>query len=133
MAHSSDLPVSLQSLQQRLSTLLAHIRESGSEKSWLEVESVSRALADALRVRDGPSKTTSMCPRSIHLNTHSVDNHTILGKTLLPQDLTSLFTLSLHDSTTPEEKYTSVVFELLRVAANFCMDHGKFSFSKKIS
>lgn len=54
-----------------------------------------------------------------------MDNHSVLGRTTLPQSLTSLFTLALHGSAILSNSFTSVVFEILRVAANFCMDHGK--------
>jgi hypothetical protein len=53
----------------------------------------------------------------------------MLGKTALPQSLMSLFSLSLYGSAIPQEKRTSVVLEILRVAANLCMDHGKSIFS----
>jgi len=53
MAHDLD---PLDALEQRLSDLLIHIRETGSEQSWQEAESVAKALANALRVRDGPGK-----------------------------------------------------------------------------
>ena len=46
----------LEALEQRLSDLLIHIRETGDEQSWQEVESVAKTLANALRVRDGPGK-----------------------------------------------------------------------------
>ncbi|KAG6820603.1 hypothetical protein H0H93_014519 [Arthromyces matolae] len=52
-----------------------------------------------------------------------VDNHSIIGETALPRTLASLLTLVLRGSPTPDEKYTPVVFELLRVTANLCMDH----------
>ncbi|KAG6832376.1 hypothetical protein H0H92_002644 [Tricholoma furcatifolium] len=52
-----------------------------------------------------------------------VDNHSILGETPLPRTLASLFTLALHGSPIPSDKYTSVILELLRLAANLCMDH----------
>lgn len=61
-----------------------------------------------------------------------VDNHTILGKTTLPQSLTFLLTLALHGSLTPPDTSTSVVFELLRVAANICMDHGKSRYYSRL-
>ncbi|KAF8077991.1 hypothetical protein FPV67DRAFT_1463744 [Lyophyllum atratum] len=101
-----DSPTDFMTLERRLDVLLQEIRDSESDKSWLEVETVSQTLANGLRSRDG-----------------MVDNHSLLGKTALPQSLTSLFTLALHGSGFPEEKYASVVFELLRVAANICMDH----------
>ncbi|KAF5381116.1 hypothetical protein D9615_003916 [Tricholomella constricta] len=101
-----DPSTDLAALAQRLSALLEEIHTSDSDESWNEVETVSQTLANALRSRDGPD-----------------DNHSILGRTALPITLTSLFTLSLHGSGVPDDKYTSVVFELLRVAANICMDH----------
>lgn len=55
-----------------------------------------------------------------------VDNHTALGRTLLPQTLTTLLKNALSGSSTPSEARTAAVFELLRIAANLCMDHGKF-------
>ncbi|KAG5646638.1 hypothetical protein DXG03_002628 [Asterophora parasitica] len=95
-------------LQQRFSTLLQEIRNSESDNSWVEVENVAQALANGLRSKGGP-----------------VDNHTVLGKTALPRTLTSLFTSALHGSGIPDDKFTSVVFELLRVAANICLDHNE--------
>ncbi|KAG5654519.1 hypothetical protein H0H81_001160 [Sphagnurus paluster] len=52
----------------------------------------------------------------------AIDIHSIIGATSLPTTLTSLFTLA-HGSGVPDDKYALVVFELLRVAANICMDH----------
>ncbi|GLB34997.1 putative small GTPase mediated signal transduction [Lyophyllum shimeji] len=101
-----DSNTDLTILERRLSALLEELRDSESEKSWFEVENVSQALANGLRSRDEP-----------------VDSHTILGKTVLPETLTSLFTLALHGFSTPDDDRTSVVFELLRVAANICLDH----------
>jgi len=102
----ADLSLDLESLEQRLSQLLAELRDGETDRAWKEVEATSQNLANGLRVRDGP-----------------VDNHSVLGRTALPQSLTSLFTLALHGSATPSDSFTPVVFEILRVAANFCMDH----------
>jgi hypothetical protein len=54
-----------------------------------------------------------------------VDNHSILGQTELPQSLTSLLSLALNGAHIPDVSRTSVVLEILRVGANFCMDHGQ--------
>jgi hypothetical protein len=54
-----------------------------------------------------------------------VDNQTALGKTLLPQTITSLFKAALAGSPIPDDARTGVVSEILRVAANLCMDHGE--------
>jgi len=53
------------------------------------------------------------------------DNHSILGQTELPQSLTSLLSLALNGAHIPDTSHTSVVLEILRVGANFCMDHGQ--------
>ena len=54
-----------------------------------------------------------------------VDNHSILGQTELPQSLTSLLSLALNGAHTPDINHASVVLEILRVGANFCMNHGQ--------
>ncbi|KAL0580235.1 hypothetical protein V5O48_001740 [Marasmius crinis-equi] len=103
-------PVDLTSLQKRLSETEKKLRGTVSQedgtKLWQDVTTTARAIADVLRVRDGP-----------------VDNHSILGKTALPQTLNSLYTLALGTSATPEISSTSPMLEILRVAANLCMDH----------
>lgn len=96
----------LESLEQQLSLLAVHLREEDSRSSWQEVENVAHTLADGLRVRDGP-----------------VDLHTLLGRTNLPHSLFTLFELSLHGSHIPDDRFASPLFEILRVAANLCMDH----------
>lgn len=62
----------------------------------------------------------------MHLSFVLVDHHTILGKTDLPQTLTSLLSLALESSPIPEEDKIPVVNEILRVGANLCMDHSMF-------
>ncbi len=56
----------------------------------------------------------------------SVDHHTILGKTDLPQTLTSLLSLSLEGSHIAVNDKTAVINEILRAGANLCMDHSGF-------
>ncbi|KAJ6547514.1 hypothetical protein B0H19DRAFT_1166060 [Mycena capillaripes] len=102
MADSSDLTP----LGRRLSELSLQVSQSDSPETWKDVENTAQALANGLRVRDGP-----------------VDNHTALGQTPLPQTLATLLTSALHGSTIPALPHISVVFELLRVSANLCMDH----------
>jgi len=53
----------------------------------------------------------------------SVDHHTILGKTDLPQTLTSLLSLGLEGSHIAVNDKTAVINEILRAGANLCMDH----------
>ncbi|KAJ7097972.1 hypothetical protein B0H15DRAFT_823645 [Mycena belliarum] len=100
-----DSSVDLSPLGRRLSELSAQV-PSDSPELWKDVESTAQSLANGLRARDGP-----------------IDNHTALGQTSLPQDLTTLFTSALHGSAIPDLSYLPVVFELLRVSANLCMDH----------
>ncbi|KAJ7582761.1 hypothetical protein C8J56DRAFT_955650 [Mycena floridula] len=102
MAETSELPL----LEQKLTGLVSELRQNDSDQAWLTVEATARALANGLRVKDGP-----------------VDNHTFLGKSELPATLTALFGLALHNAPVPELKYTSPALELLRVAANLCMEH----------
>ena len=52
-----------------------------------------------------------------------VEQQTALGQTLLPQTLTSLLKGALNDTANSK----SAINELLRVAANLCMDHGAYA------
>ncbi|KAJ8078732.1 hypothetical protein PM082_013015 [Marasmius tenuissimus] len=110
LSEETSNPVDLTSLQTRLSETENKLRGSVSEeegaKLWQDVTTTSQAIADILRVRDGP-----------------VDNHSILGKTALPRTLQSLYSIALGNSATPEISSTSPILEILRVAANLCMDH----------
>lgn len=54
-----------------------------------------------------------------------VEQQTALGQTLLPQTLTSLLKGALNDSQSSGAVCKPAIFELLRVAANLCMDHGE--------
>ncbi|KAJ7470716.1 hypothetical protein FB451DRAFT_349529 [Mycena latifolia] len=102
----ADSSVDLTPLGRRLSELSLQIPGSDSPAIWKDIESTAQALANGLRVRDGP-----------------VDNHTALGQTPLPQTLTTLLASALHGSTIPDLSYIPAVFELLRVSANLCIDH----------
>ncbi|KAJ7709953.1 hypothetical protein B0H17DRAFT_1324761 [Mycena rosella] len=102
----ADSSVDLAPLGLRLSEISLQIPASDSPAIWKDIETTAQALANGLRVRDGP-----------------VDNHTLLGQTSLPQTLTTLFASALHGSTIPALPYIPAVFELLRVSANLCMDH----------
>ncbi|KAL5511837.1 hypothetical protein ACEPAH_5055 [Sanghuangporus vaninii] len=86
-----------------LGDLLASIEVHGD---WSVVESTARSLANALRTRGGP-----------------LDEHTALGKTLLPQTISSLLKTALEGSCIPDDARAPAVLELLRVSANLCMDH----------
>ncbi|KAF5365667.1 hypothetical protein D9758_003317 [Tetrapyrgos nigripes] len=97
---------SLLSFSDTLSNLLVKLNEANSDDDWKQVEITSRILGDGLRVRDG-----------------TVDNHTLLGKSSLLQNLLSLYQLALHGSATPSAKYAAPISEILRVAANLCIDH----------
>ncbi|KAF8894572.1 hypothetical protein BD779DRAFT_1501845 [Infundibulicybe gibba] len=89
-----------------LSHLLVTIGETDSDEQWSKVKTSAQALANGLRIRDGAD-----------------DVHTALGESSLPETLTKLLSLSLHGSATPQGIFPSVTFEILRVAANLCMDH----------
>ncbi|KAI5122938.1 hypothetical protein M0805_006820 [Coniferiporia weirii] len=88
-----------------LGDLLASIEVNAD---WSAVEITAQSLANGLRIRGGP-----------------VDEHTALGRTLLPQTLTLLLKAALEGQRTPDDTHTSAIFELLRVGANLCMDHNE--------
>jgi len=50
----------------------------------------------------------------------------MLGKTLLPQNLTTLLSSALNGALIPVASRTAPVFEILRVGANLCVEHGEF-------
>lgn len=57
---------------------------------------------------------------------HIDDQHTALGQTLLPQTLNTLLKTTFHGEKTPPSDKRGAIFEILRVGANLCMDHGTF-------
>ncbi|KAF8902129.1 hypothetical protein CPB84DRAFT_1729336 [Gymnopilus junonius] len=106
MPMASEAAVELLPLQQVLHQLCLDIRDADNDQSWNNVQSVAKEIANHLRVRNAP-----------------VDNHTILGKTELPQTLTSLLSLALRGTYPPNDDRTAPILEILRVGANLCMDH----------
>ncbi|KAG1831826.1 hypothetical protein EV424DRAFT_129864 [Suillus variegatus] len=101
-------PMSLTCAQcaRKLGDLVAQLPVNDIEETWKEVELTAQQLANGLRVRDGPD-----------------DNHTMLGKTLLPQNLTTLLSSALNGTLIPDASRTAPVFEILRVGANLCVEH----------
>ncbi|KAI0831201.1 hypothetical protein BC628DRAFT_1312049 [Trametes gibbosa] len=71
---------------------------------WSDIELTARGLADGLRSKN-------------------VEQQTALGQTLLPQTLTSLLKAAINDTADANSTCKPAIFELLRVAANLCMDH----------
>lgn len=59
-------------------------------------------------------------------NDHTDDQHTALGQTPLPQTLNTLLKATFHGEKTPPSDKRGAIFEILRVGANLCMDHGAF-------
>lgn len=53
----------------------------------------------------------------------STDQHTLLGKGALPGSIVSLLSIAYKDKA-PDQSIKNAVFELFRLAANLCMDHG---------
>ncbi|KAG1827362.1 uncharacterized protein BJ212DRAFT_1311768 [Suillus subaureus] len=101
-------PMSLTCAQcaRKLGDLVAQLPVNDIEETWKEVESTAQQLANGLRIRDGPD-----------------DNHTMLGKTLLPQNITTLLSSALNGALIPGASRTAPVFEILRVGANLCVEH----------
>jgi hypothetical protein len=119
-----EVSIDLIQLERQLHDLSVAIRKVDAHDSWLSVEIVSRELANNLRVRNGPGMP-SKCPSSSSSNSlfSLVNNHTILGKTELPQTLTTLLASALQGSHIPVENRSAPVLEVLRAGANLCMDH----------
>ncbi|KAG8217480.1 hypothetical protein J3R82DRAFT_5625 [Butyriboletus roseoflavus] len=90
----------------KLSSLLIDLSYNPSEESWLNVQLICRHLANLLRIRNGTE-----------------DNHTTLGESSLPQDLTSLLSKALDGSAVPNDTRATAVLEILRVSANLCVEH----------
>ncbi|KAH7930821.1 hypothetical protein BV22DRAFT_1101534 [Leucogyrophana mollusca] len=91
---------------EKLGELLSQLPVNNNGQTWRDIELTAQSLANQLRVRDTPE-----------------DNHTALGKTQLPQVLTSLLTSALNGSSVPDADHTTPVYEILRVGANLCVEH----------
>ncbi|KAJ3525511.1 hypothetical protein NM688_g8391 [Phlebia brevispora] len=91
------------SASSRLGDCLARL-PLNQPNQWDEIEATAQSLANDLRVRD-------------------VEQQTALGKTLLPQTLTSLLKGAIDGDSIPATPQKRAIFELLRVGANLCMDH----------
>lgn len=52
------------------------------------------------------------------------DNQTALGQGGVPNALNAVAKAALSSSATPKSEYLPALYEVLRVAANLCMDHG---------
>lgn len=53
-----------------------------------------------------------------------MDEHTALGRTLFPQTLTKLLIAAGEDDGSNDEVRRLAMYELLRIGANLCVDHG---------
>ncbi|CCL99147.1 uncharacterized protein FIBRA_01162 [Fibroporia radiculosa] len=93
----------------KLGDLLAQVGLN-EPNQWEEIEDTAKHLADDLRIKD-------------------VDQQTALGKTLLPQTLNSLLKVAINGAAVPDSACKPAIYEILRVAANLCMDHGKYTLS----
>ncbi|KAF5357793.1 hypothetical protein D9756_001613 [Leucocoprinus leucothites] len=92
-------------LERTIHDLSSKTAQQDDEHLWRQVQATSEALANALRSREGP-----------------VDNHTLLGQTALPQSIKLLLTTALRDTPIPTDVKATAVLEIIRVAANFCID-----------
>ena len=73
--------------------------------------------------------TVDLLGHSSDKNYHTDDQHTALGQTHLPQTLNTLLKTTFQGEKTPPSDKRGVIFEILRVGANLCMDHGTFPLS----
>jgi len=113
----------------QLGDLLAQLPVGDSTESWNSIEKTAQILADGLRVRDGKhSSQVSYLRVAFGTYTEFVpqeNNHTSLGRTLLPQTLTALLKNAVGVSPIPSAAHTAAIHGILRIGANLCMDHGK--------
>lgn len=109
----------------KLGDLLARL-PLNQPNQWDEIEATAQALANDLRVRDSKRIDIASIGTEVWLRPlcFTVEQQTALGKTLLPQTLTSLLKGAIDGATIPAAPQKQAIFELLRVGANLCMDHG---------
>lgn len=108
---------------------------------WANVEDIARQLANGLRSHGQtglcPAQRLLACATSKCVLTLCItlappeDHHEIVGATSLPQTLTTLLDASREGtsekgkpSRIPQPVASPAAYELLRVGANLCMDHG---------
>lgn len=105
----------------------------GHPEQWTDIAATAQSLANDLRVKNGAfvRATTSILGLTDDVWDMQllVEQQTTLGKTLLPQTLTSLLKSATDGSHIPGPAQKAAIFELLRAAANLCMDHGASSFA----
>ncbi|KAI0361987.1 hypothetical protein OH77DRAFT_1389137 [Trametes cingulata] len=87
----------------KLGDLLAQL-PLNQPNQWSEIELTAQSLANDLRSKN-------------------VEQQTALGKTLLPQTLNSLLKGAISDTGNSGSACKAAIYEVLRVAANLCMDH----------
>ncbi|KAF8654090.1 hypothetical protein AX16_003623 [Volvariella volvacea WC 439] len=104
----SDHIDALLALEQSLLRLNANIRDANGdiEQHWSQVETAVQTIANSLRVHNTPEE----------------DIRAKLGKTALPQTISSLFKLALGGKSLPNDSRLNVIYELLRVGANLCVE-----------
>jgi hypothetical protein len=114
-------------LERSLHDLSSSAVQRDDDQLWADVESTSRILANALRSKDGPGE----CQRYgclLNLTFPQplvVDNHVLLGHSSLPQTIKLLLTAALKDAPIPTDTKAAAVLEVIRVAANFCIDNSE--------
>ena len=124
---ASQQQIDLIPLERQLANLAIALANRDDESLWESVEDTAMLIANSLRTKTGPS-ASFVYPLILGLRTNpTVDHHTILGKTELPQTLKALLGLALQETYPPAEKRTTLITEILRVGANLCMDHGAYA------
>jgi hypothetical protein len=97
-----------------------------NDTEWSHVESIAQVLANTLRDQGHgmPSLPTTHPDLCV---SNSEDVRTALGGKHLPQSLTTILKSAAQSSRIPAAAQLPAIHEILRVAANLCMDHGKYS------
>jgi len=94
-----------------------------SQVPWATIETNARELANVLRSKDSSGKFT-LLGRVIDFQLLA-DLHSVLGKGTLPSSIVALLSKAFKEGI-PNQAATLASFELFRLAANLCMDHGSF-------
>jgi hypothetical protein len=110
-------------------TFISASSAAPGSSSLSSIDRSAREIANQLRTKSQECKYTFRMLHSVRLTRSCAlrldDNQTELGKTKLPAALTVALKSFLDSQSTPQPDTLSAIYEILRVAANLCMDHGK--------
>lgn len=95
-----------------------------SDADWNKVEATAQALANALRVKNSACLFVYSRPLSESRQILADDTQTALGDSELPAVLAAIVKDVLRGLRVPDVSHLPALYEVLRVGANVCVDHG---------